>query len=270
MRLLKPLLFAIALLGLGPAGAASPPPSVFLEELTWVELRDAVQAGSTTILVPVGGTEQNGPQMALGKHNLRAHVLAGRIATALGHTIVAPVLAYVPEGGISPPTAHMRFPGTITIPDEAFRATLESAARSFKLHGFRDVVFIGEHGGYQAQLKTVADKLNREWAGTPARAHFIPAYYRVSQEGFATALRAKGLTDAQIGLHAGTADTALLLALDPSKVRTDQFALAAREGLAVGVAGDPTAATVALGQTGVDLIVAQSVAAIRSALAERR
>ena len=92
----------------------------------------------------------------------------------------------------------------------------------------------------------------------------------MSQEGFATALRAKGLTDAQIGLHAGTADTALLLALDPSKVRTDQFALAAREGLAVGVAGDPTAATVALGQTGVDLIVAQSVAAIRSALAERR
>jgi creatinine amidohydrolase len=271
MRPLPTLLFTLALLCLAPAaGAGAPPPSVFLEELTWVELRDAIQAGSTTILVPVGGTEQNGPQMALGKHNLRARVLAGKIAGALGHTIVAPVLAYVPEGGLNPPSAHMRFPGTITIPDEAFRATLESAARGFRLHGFRDVVFIGEHGGYQGQLKTVADKLNREWAGTPTRAHFVAAYYRAAQEGFAALLRTKGLGDAQIGIHAGTADTSLLLALDPAMVRTDQFARAAREGLAVGVAGDPSAATVALGQTGVDLIVAQSVAAIHSALAERR
>jgi creatinine amidohydrolase/Fe(II)-dependent formamide hydrolase-like protein len=180
------------------------------------------------------------------------------------------VLAYVPEGSIAPPTAHMRFPGTITISDDAFRATLDSAARSFKLHGFRDVVFIGEHGGYQSQLKTVANKLNRDWAATPARAHFIAAYYRSAQEGFAAALRAKGLTEAQIGVHAGSADTALLLAIEPAMVRTEQLPRAAREGLAAGVNGDPQAATVALGQMGVDLIVAQSVAAIRGAIAERR
>jgi len=245
-------------------------PGVFLEDFTWTELRDAIQAGTTTIIVPVGGTEQNGPHMALGKHNLRAHVLAGKIALALGHTLVAPVLAYVPEGSIAPPTAHMRFAGTITIPDEAFRATLDSAARSFKQHGFKDVVFIGEHGSYQGQLKAVADKLNRDWAGTPARAHFIAEYYRSAQAGFAAALRAKGFTEAQIGTHAGTADTALLLALDASMVRTDQLPRAAHEGLTGGVAGDPREATVALGQIGVDLIVAQSVAAVRSALVERR
>ena len=263
-------LLAIFALSLCCAAANAAPASVYLEDLTWPELREAMQAGTTTIIVPIGGTEQNGPHMALGKHNVRGRALAGKIAAALGHTVVAPVLAYVPEGKISPPTAHMRFPGTITISDDAFQATLASAARSFKQHGFKDVVFLGEHGGYQSQLKLVADKLNHEWAGTPARAHYIAAYYRGSQGDYAAVLRGKGLTDAQIGSHAGASDTSLLLALDPTMVRPEQFARAAREGLAVGVAGDPQPATAALGQLGVDLIVSQSVAAIRSALAERR
>lgn len=244
--------------------------SVYLEDLTWTELRDAIHAGTTTIIVPVGGTEQNGPHLALGKHNRRAHLLAGRIAIALGRTVVAPVLAYVPEGSITPPAAHMRFAGTISISDAALRATLESAARSFRQHGFRDVVFIGEHGGYQGQLEAVAAQLNRDWVGTPARAHFIPEYYRGAQADFAAALRARGLSKAQVGSHAGSADTALLMALDPALVRTEQFERAAREGLAIGVAGDPTAASAALGQVGVDLIVAQSVAAIRKSLARGR
>src|SRR5947207_1744732 len=85
------------------AAAAQGAKSVFLEELTWTELRDDIRAGKTTIIVPVGGTEQSGPHMALGKHNVRAKVLAGRIAESLGNALVAPVIAYVPEGSIEPP-----------------------------------------------------------------------------------------------------------------------------------------------------------------------
>jgi len=267
-RFLALLTLAATLICVGLAHAA--PASVYLEDFTWTELRDAIDAGTTTVIVPIGGTEQNGPHMALGKHNLRARVLAGKIASALGHTVVAPVLAYVPEGRIAPPTAHMRFAGTITIPDEAFRATLDSAARSLRQHGFHDVVFVGEHGGYQSQLTAVADKLNRDWAGSTARAHYVAEYYRSSQADYAALLRARGITPGQFGSHAGAGDTALMLALDATMVRTDQLPRAAREGLAVGVAGDPQPATAALGQLGVDLVVAQSVAAIRKALAERR
>ena len=263
------VLLSFAMLCSAPAAQAAPA-SVFLEDFTWTELREAIQAGTTTIIVPIGGTEQNGPHMALGKHNLRARMLAGRIATALGRTVVAPVIAYVPEGRIAPPAAHMRFAGTITIPDEAFRATLDSAARSLRQHGFKDVVFVGEHGGYQSQIKTVAERLNRDWAGTPARAHYIAEYYRSAQVDYAAALRGQGITQAQFGSHAGAGDTSLLLALDATMVRSDQLSRAAREGLAVGVAGDPRPASSALGQIGVDLIVTQSVAAIRGALAERR
>src|SRR6202022_916020 len=107
----------LALLLLAAAQAlAQAPQTVFLDELTSSELRDQVRAGRRTIIVPIGGTEQSGPHMALGKHNVRARVLAERIARTLGNALVAPVIAYVPEGGVEPPTAHMRFPGTITVP----------------------------------------------------------------------------------------------------------------------------------------------------------
>src|SRR5262249_62374329 len=157
-----------------------PPDTVFVEELTWTELRDLIRAGKTTIILPTGGTEQNGPHMALGKHNARAKALSEKIARGLGNALVAPVLAYVPEGRLAPPSGHMRFPGTITVPDDAFQKMLESAARSFKLHGFRDIVLIGDHGGAQADLKAVAARLNREWARTGVRVLALEEYYLAS------------------------------------------------------------------------------------------
>ena len=169
------------------------PSSVFLEDLTWTELRDEIAAGKTIIIVPVGGTEQNGPAMALGKHNRRVRLLSERIAVALGDALVAPVIAYVPEGNLSPPSGHMRFPGTISVPEAAFEAILESAARSFKLHGFKDIVFLGDHGGYQADEKIVANKLNREWARSNVRAHAVTQYYDAAQIGFTQDSERQGL-----------------------------------------------------------------------------
>src|SRR5262249_10873017 len=141
-------LLALAVLCFGFIGTASAqvPDTVFLERLTWDEVRDLMAAGKTTIIIPTGGTEQNGPHMAIGKHNVRVSANAEGIARRLGNALVAPVIAYVPEGGIDPPTGHMRFPGTISIPDPIFRGVLEYAARSLKQHGFRDIVFIGDNG----------------------------------------------------------------------------------------------------------------------------
>ncbi len=247
-----------------PAASAPAADSVFLEDLTWTELRDAIRAGKTTIIVPVGGVEQSGPFVALGKHDARVKVLAKRIAGELGNALVAPVIAYVPEGTIDPPTEHMRFPGTITVPPEVFRQTLESAAMSFKLHGFTDIVFIGDHGGYQDDLKAVADELDQRWAASPARAHFIAQYYRATQTAYVAALRQRGYSDAAIGTHAGLADTSLALATTPSMVRADDLGKGTVPGPALGVHGDPSHASAALGQMGVDAIVSETVAAIRA------
>ena len=271
MRLVFALLVLVAF-GIA-SGARAAPRSVYLEDLTWTELRDALKAGVTTVIIPVGGTEQSGPHLALGKHNARVKVLAGKIASELGDALVAPVLAYVPEGNISPPSEHMRFPGTISIPDAAFRATLEAAARSLKQAGFTQIVLLGDHGGYQQSLKEVAAQLNREWASTPARAHFIGDYYRATETAYVQALRAKGLSDAQIGSHAGTADTSLQMAIDPAMVRPDRLDGAQSSATGTsnnGTVGDPRPSTAALGQLGVDLIVAQTVASIKKARTEKR
>jgi creatinine amidohydrolase/Fe(II)-dependent formamide hydrolase-like protein len=243
------------------ARAAAPLPStVFLEELTWTELRDLVQSGKTTAIVPVGGTEQSGPHMVLGKHNVRVHLLAGRIAASLGNALVAPVLAYVPEGSVNPPTAHMRFPGTLTVPDATFESTLEYAARSLKLAGFRDIVLIGDHGGYQPSLEKVAERLNHEWAGSPVRVHAVLEYYSAVDRDYARMLERQGYKPGEIGTHAGLADTSLALAVDPRLVRADRLRTG---GPAEGVHGDPRKATAALGQPGLDAIVARTRDAIQ-------
>jgi creatinine amidohydrolase/Fe(II)-dependent formamide hydrolase-like protein len=246
-----------------PAGAAT---SVQVEDLTSPELAARIAAGATTLLVPIGGTEQSGPHMALGKHNVRARVLAGRIAERLGDAVVAPVIAYVPEGAINPPQGHMRFTGTISVPAAAFEALLEGTARSFCQHGIRDVFFLGDHGGYQASEEKVAARLARPGSGLAnCRVHALSDYYQATQAGYIADLKARGHTDAEIGLHAGLADTALMLAVDPNLVRPNLLAAGAKAGPAGGVRGDPTRATAALGQLGVTRIVDASVAAIRAA-----
>ena len=257
------LLFLLAAAGVQ---AAPPSTSVYLEDLTWPELRAAIAAGKSTILVPIGGTEQDGPHMALGKHNVRVKVLAGKIADALGNALVAPVIAYVPEGDVDKPEGHLKFPGTITIPPAAFETTLEYAAKSFKLAGFRNIVFLGDHGGYQRDDEAEAQRLDREWAATPVRAYALTEYYRASETEFGQLLKRKGYSAAEIGSHAGLLDTSLMMATDPSLVRPD---LLGETKPGDGTHGDPRRSSAALGQLGVDLIVARSVAAIGTVTAHR-
>jgi creatinine amidohydrolase/Fe(II)-dependent formamide hydrolase-like protein len=237
--------------------------SVQLEELTWTELRDRIAAGTTTVLIPIGGTEQNGPHMVLGKHNVRARVLADEIAKRLGNAVVAPVVSYVPEGAVNPPQAHMKFPGTISIPDAAFKSLLEGAARSFRQHGFRDIVLLGDHGGYQKDMEEVAARLNREWQSTPVRVHALTEYYRVTETKYPAQLQQRGYSQAEIGTHAGLADTSLALAVDKSLVRADVLSHAGTLTVKDGVHGDPHRASAELGQLGVREIVETSVAQIQ-------
>ena len=244
--------------------------SVFIEDLTTQEVSAALKAGKTTVLIPIGGTEQNGPHMAIGKHNVRAKALAGKIAASLGNALVAPVLSYTPEGNIDPPTEHMGFAGTISISEDTFKNILLGTARSFKKHGFTDVVLLGDSGNYQKALAAVAAQFNREAAKSNVRVHYIADYYRSTQSTYLDALRAKGLSSTEIGTHAGSADTSLLMAIDASMVRPERFAEAARAGWKSGTLGDPRASSAANGQLGVDAVVKITVDAIKKATAAPR
>ncbi len=245
---------------------AQTPDSVFIERLTWEEVRDAIAAGKTTVIVPTGGTEQNGPHMAIGKHNIRVAANAEAIARRLGNALVAPVLAYVPEGTITPPSGHMRFAGTISLPDRIFREVLEYAARSLKQHGFTDIVFIGDSGPNQPGQTAVAAMLNAEWAGSNVRVHAIESYYRGDPEGDVAEMMKRGIRKEEIGNHADVSDTSRLMAIDPSMVRVSK--LAAGDGKN-GVQGDPRHSSADLGRVLNERTVSRTVELIRKAVAER-
>jgi creatinine amidohydrolase/Fe(II)-dependent formamide hydrolase-like protein len=235
------------------------PGSVFLEELTWIEVRDAIAGGKTTIVIPTGGTEQNGPHIVLGKHNYLVKYKAGEIARNLGNALVAPVVAYVPEGDVDPPTGHMRYAGTITTPQDVFVKVLEFAARSFKQHGFTDVVLIGDSGGNQEGQRLVADALNKEWAATPARVHHITAYYPGRGDDWVVS---QGVSAEDVGTHAGTHDTASLMYINPSMLRVDRLVVG-KSGDGQGHVGNPAKATALFGRRILEMQIEDATAQIR-------
>ncbi|WP_370265669.1 creatininase family protein [Asaia sp. W19] len=235
--------------------------SVEFSRLTWTEIQAQLQSGTDTIIVPVGGTEQSGPYIAVGKHNVRAEVQAQRIAQALGHTLVAPVMAYVPEGGTDPRSSHMRFAGTISIPPAVFEGVIEGAGESFHVQGFRRVVFIADHGGYLSYLKAAVAKLNNKWRGQ-GEALYLAAYYDSIGSTYAQVLRQKGF-GADLGKHADLSDTALMLAIDPGMVREKALRAASLPGAAQGVyGGDPRPATADLGRIGTEIQVQAALNAL--------
>jgi len=151
--------------------------TVFIEEMTWMDVRDALADGMTTAIVGTGGVEQNGPYVAAGKHNFVLSATTDAIARELGDALVAPIVKFVPEGSIDPPSGHMRYHATISVRQETFEALLEDVVGSLVAHGFRDVVLIGDSGGNTRGMQNVADRLNAKWSDGPARVHHIPEYY---------------------------------------------------------------------------------------------
>jgi creatinine amidohydrolase len=260
---MRTFILASALATLSLSASAQVPDTVFIEELTWTEVRDAIKAGKTTVILPTGGTEQNGPHMVLGKHNFIVRHTSDRIARKLGNALVAPVVAYVPEGNIEPPSGHMRYPGAITLPIEHYVKLLEYAGRSFKVNGFKDIVFIGDSGGNQKGMQQVAELLTKEWTGSGVRVHFVPEYYSGSSDAFREWLIGRGEKKEDIGSHAGITDTSQLLAIAPQHIRKDKLAdRGGSEGS--GVSGNPTRASVEYGRKGLELKVDLTVERIRA------
>jgi creatinine amidohydrolase len=157
-----------------PSGKA--PDSVFIEDLTWAEVRDLIAGGTTNVIVGTAGTEQKGPHMIDGEHKFVMEWTADKIARSMGQTLVAPVVTYVPEGSWENIGGHMAKPGTITLPEDRFVALLVSAGRSLKAGGFKKIWFLGESGGNRSGMRTAAEQLNAHWKGT-ATAYWVDDYY---------------------------------------------------------------------------------------------
>lgn len=234
----------------------------FIEEMTWTEVRDAMAAGKRVVIVPIGGTEQNGPHMVLGKHNYIVTHAARMIADRLGNALVAPTIQYVPEGDYTRPGFGDK-PGVISLPSPAYDRLLDAAARSLRVHGFTDILLIGDSGGNQRGMTQVADSLNREWGGTGVRVHALVDYYQVGRvKAREWLLQTYGWDEETVGSHAGTSDTSQLLYVYPAGIRTTKLAPGGGSADS-GVSGDPTKASAEIGKQIVQIKVDAAVAQFR-------
>jgi creatinine amidohydrolase/Fe(II)-dependent formamide hydrolase-like protein len=184
-----------------------------------MDVRDAMAAGKTTVIIATGGHEPNGPWLALGKHNYVLHANCEAIARKMGNALCAPVIKHVPEGDINPPTGHMTSPGTISLREDTFRALLTDTAESLKQHGFKQIFFIGDSGGNQAGQRTVAEALNQKWGGSTLIAH-IQEYYDYAS--VAKYLEGHGIKETKPeNMHDDPIITLNMFIDDPNSVRYD-------------------------------------------------
>jgi len=242
--------------------------SVWIDDHTWPEVRDAIAAGKRTAIIYTGSSEQNGPHMVIGKHNFIAHALAQRIAEELGDALVYPTLPYAVAGNPISRTGHMRFPGTVTLPPEVFFGVVKGVAQSALTAGFKVVVLMGEDGGGQDELALAAKELDAQARPDGARVLFIGDLYAKSRVQMRDILAKRGLPTSED--HAGIPDTSSLLYLqaEPGQwVHPEKIELADAK---TGVQGHPQFATAELGKVYLDLKVDLAVKQIRSLLASSK
>lgn len=196
------------------------PNTVWLEEMTWMDVRDAIKAGKTTIIIATGGMEPNGPWLVTGKHNYVLHQNCEAIARKLGNALCAPIVKFVPEGGLEPPTSHMTSPGTISMRENTFRAMLSDIVVSLKTHGFQNIILIGDSGGNQGGQRWVADSLTKIWNGAPVVAH-VQEYYDYA--GATEYMKAHGIVEgASDNLHDDAIIALNMFMDDPKSIRYEE------------------------------------------------
>jgi creatinine amidohydrolase len=178
-------------------------PLVEFENMTWVEVRNALAAGKTTALYYTGGTEQRGPQNTNGGHNYMARATAKAIALALGNAIAMPVLPYTPNN------ASATLPGTIGLTNDILGAILERLAEQAIATGFKSVVLMGDHGGGQPSIYAdVASRLDAKYSAQGIRVIYADSVYAPAQDDFEKALRAEGYPPSG---HGALFDTSYML-----------------------------------------------------------
>jgi creatinine amidohydrolase/Fe(II)-dependent formamide hydrolase-like protein len=254
-----------------PAPNASRPiparDTVFMEDMTWMEVRDAMLGGKNTAIVATGGIEQNGPYLVAGKHNVVLRATTEAIARKLGNALVAPIVPFVPEGDIDPPTEHMRYPSTISVTEGTYRALLAEICACLRTHGFRWIVLIGDSGGNQKGMEAVASELNAKWAGSKTTIYYIKEYYDYTS--VTKWLETQGIHQTPEGLHDDFAITAQMAAVDPNSVRAQERTKADRFRIN-GVDLAPVEKTAAWGRKIANYRAEATIEALRRAMGSAR
>jgi len=237
--------------------------SVWIEDLTWLEVRDKIRTGMTTAIIPTGGIEQNGPFLTTGKHNVILEATCEAIANKLGDALIAPIVAYVPEG----PVDQIEYPGTLSVSVQTFKQLLSDISESLRSQGFRSIILIGDSGGNQQPMAELAAELSQKWIGSGTQIHHIPEYYNWPERQ--QWLRDRGINEeiqpGSEGLHDEYSATSIMMTVDPVKVRMNprlEAGLFAIHGVDLA----PAEETIAIGKELIDWIATVTVKAINKSI----
>ena len=244
--------------------------SVWTEELTWMEVRDAIKGGKTTGLILTGGVESNGPHLATGKHNFVLKVMGDAIARKLGNALVAPILTLEPGR----PDGDRVAPGSVVLSQATYRAVLTDMAMSLRGMGFTTVILMGDSGGNQGAMKEVAATLDDKYKASGTRFYFIPEYYDYSsvqklikESGFPEQIEI-GASQGSDRIHEEFGIDALMALYDPKTIRIDERTKANRATIN-GVSLLPMSKTLEMGRKIVELRAKLTVDAISKAMAAK-
>jgi len=235
--------------------------SVWIEDLTMLEVRDLIRGGKTTALVLAGGIEENGPYLTTGKHNNVLKAMGESIGRRLGNALVAPIVTLEPGN----PTRPNLSPGTIVLSQATYRAVLTDMATSLKSQGFTDIVFMGDSGGNLAGMQAVADALNAEWKKEGAIAYHVPEYYNYADvEKFEE--EALGIHEKLEGYHDDYYISSIIATVDTDGIRMPERVKAGKFVIN-GVPLAPIDKTIANGKRIVQFRTDAAVAALKKAMA---
>jgi creatinine amidohydrolase/Fe(II)-dependent formamide hydrolase-like protein len=187
--------------------------TVWIEDMTLLEIRDSLKAGKTTAMVFAGGMEDNGPYVTVSQHNSIVRAMCDAIARKLGNALCAPIVAMAPG---FPERAQS--PGSVVLSADTFKAVLSDTATSLKTEGFKNILFMVDHGANAGPAQDAAKALNEKWAGSGAAVNYVPEYYDYKEvetfEHDVLSVREK-----RDGFHDDYYTASMSVAIDPNGAR---------------------------------------------------
>ena len=247
--------------------------SLWIEELTWMEIRDAIRAGSTTALILTGGVESNGPHLASGKHNYSNKLMGASVAQALGQTLIAPLVTLEPG---RPSGAVMIGNTGPMVSQETYIAWLTDMGDSLRGMGFTEVYFLGDSGGNRRGMQAAADALNGKYNGDPTRFHHVPEFYnhdkvrQYIQETLGIPEQMEySASQGSDGIHEELSIASIMSVIDPTSIRFAQRVKAGRASIN-GISLEPLSQTQELGRKLIEFRTGITVEAIQALRAGAR
>ena len=239
--------------------------NVWIEELTMLEVRDALEEGKTTALILTGGIEENGPYLTTGKHNHVLRVMGESIARRLGNALIAPIVTLEPGN-----PDNIRSPGTILLSRATYEAMLTDIATSLRSQGFRNIILMGDSGGNRRSMAAVADALSTAWRGDGTGIYHIPEYYNYDDVvDFQRDVLGVDEDPRLEGLHDDYYITSIIMNDDPQYVRLEQRIRAGKASIN-GISIVPIEKTLEHGRRLIEFRTDVTVEAIREAMAAAR